>query len=312
MKISHSIFDSENPVNDSFMPWLSGTETLSYAVSTGIPGVVIDFLQQGADVNAGNAYGRRPLHIAVGYGIKYIVSVLLDHGADPLAKDCEGKTPLLEAASSGRVDLTELLYYNTDVKSLHKIEDSGSTILHSLAMKSPSHIFSTLIELMNSEQGRNSLYQQFDVNHRDVVGCTLLHRAVVTGNTPVINLLLSKGADINAGDENQDTPLHFAVRYDQEHAKEMLIDQGAVLTMRNAEKKTPLELSWAKKSLRWDLYQIDEALTRSRRISLGAQAECHVLKKQSDQSGPNVCLQWFFVALKHPCVSFNKLISSLH
>lgn len=289
MKTWLSIFDPENPVNDYFAPWQSETQPLFYAVSTGIPEVVIDFLQKAADVNAGNAYGRRLLHRAVDYGLKDIASVLLAHGADPIAKDREGKTPLLEAASSGHVDLTTLLYQNTDIKTICDIDDSGSTILHSLAMKAPGHIFSTLIEK------RHVVDQQIDINHRDMTGCTLLHRAVEAGNLKVITVLLSKGADLNAADEKRDTPLHFAVLYDQEVAKEVLIEQGAVLTIRNAENKSPLELSWAKKSLRWDLYRVDEAQTRSKRISIGAQAECHVLKKEADYPGPDVCLELEFI-----------------
>ncbi|OKL64318.1 hypothetical protein UA08_00742 [Talaromyces atroroseus] len=200
-----------------------------------------------------------------------------------------------------RKSLKKVLYDNTDVESIRKIDEWGSTILHSLAMEDPSHIFSMLIDLANSEQKRNSAYQQIDVNHRDSEGCTLLHRAVEAGNIPVVNVLLSEGADLNAGDGKQDTPLHFAARYDQEVTKETLIDQEAALTMRNVEKKTPLELSWAKKSLlRWDLYKIDEALTRSKRMSIGAQAECHGLKKQLNYSGPDFTFCEIYSLLRLP------------
>lgn len=58
----------------------------------------------------------------------------------------------------------------------------------------------------------------------------------------VITILLSKGSDLNAEDKNKDTPLHIAVHYDQDVAKEILINHGALPTIRNGDNETALEL----------------------------------------------------------------------
>lgn len=283
------IFDPEDSTKEPFLPFCSETQPLSYAVSTGIREVVVDFVQRGADINAGNLHGRRPLHNAVTYGLTDIAATLVAYGADPLVKDSDGKMPLLEAAISGHAKITTSLFQHTDIRLLQRLDKSGSTVLHSLAMKAPGFIFSMLMNPRKREG--HPQRARFDINHRDQAKRTLLHRAVEAGNMSVITILLAKGSDLNAEDKNKDTPLHIAVRYDQEVAKEILINHGALPTIRNADKKTALELSWAKKSLRWDLYQVDETLTCSTRISVGAQAECHILKKEPSYTGPDVCLK---------------------
>ena len=55
--------------------------------------LVKELLDQGADLEAKDKYGRRPLHNAVYYGHLEVVKLLLDRGADLEAKTNSGKTP---------------------------------------------------------------------------------------------------------------------------------------------------------------------------------------------------------------------------
>jgi len=48
-----------------------------------------------------------------------------------------------------------------------------------------------------------------DVNARDSLGMTPLHRAVLVGSADIVKLLLLNGADVNSRDNMGRTPLHM-------------------------------------------------------------------------------------------------------
>ncbi|KAL3862043.1 hypothetical protein ACJMK2_008040 [Sinanodonta woodiana] len=51
--------------------------------------------------------------------------------------------------------------------------------------------------------------ENYDINEADASGRTALHVAACHGNEHVVRLLLENGADINARDKNDNTPLHW-------------------------------------------------------------------------------------------------------
>lgn len=69
---------------------------------------------------------------------------------------------------------------------------------------------------------------------------TALHFAALSGSTTVINLLLSKGADINAKNRNRKTPLFWAIRQENEEAIIVLLDNGAKIDALDIDGISPL------------------------------------------------------------------------
>ncbi len=59
------------------------------------------------------------------------------------------------------------------------------------------------------------------------LGSTLLHRAVCLRNNPAVELLLEKGALVNAMNRYGDTPLHTALFAQNDVAVELLLGNGA-------------------------------------------------------------------------------------
>ena len=72
---------------------------------------------------------------------------------------------------------------------------------------------------------------------------TPLHFAASHGHTSIVELLLSKGASIEAMDKNNYTPLHFAARDGHTSIVELLVSKGASTAARNKNNVTPLGLA---------------------------------------------------------------------
>jgi ankyrin repeat protein len=66
-----------------------------------------------------------------------------------------------------------------------------------------------------------------DVNAKDVVGMTPLHRATYQGYKEIAELLIAKGADVNAKNNSGWTPLHEAAYKGHMEIVELLITKGA-------------------------------------------------------------------------------------
>jgi ankyrin repeat protein len=74
---------------------------------------------------------------------------------------------------------------------------------------------------------------------------TPLHAAVEINNVPMIELLVAKGADVNAKTKIGNTPLHFAASDSQKEAALLLLTRNADPNLRNKAGKTPLDLALA-------------------------------------------------------------------
>lgn len=76
-------------------------------------------------------------------------------------------------------------------------------------------------------------------------GASVLHYAVMRGRMPVIDVLLSRGADVNSRTRMGTTPLHTAALYARIEVAELLIDAGADVNAQSASGVTPLAMAEA-------------------------------------------------------------------
>jgi len=79
-------------------------------------------------------------------------------------------------------------------------------------------------------------------------GCagTALHIAAGDGDMTEVQRLIRKGKDVNAGDEDGDTPLHKAVRKSHTEIVALLIAEGATVNTKNNSHYTPVEIAAAR------------------------------------------------------------------
>ena len=92
----------------------------------------------------------------------------------------------------------------------------------------------------------NELKRRIDlaqINHKYQCGFTLLHYATKENRVEVIEYLVSSGCDINAADDDKQTPLHKSVMFGHTESVKLLIDKGANVNKVDNNGNTPLHVA---------------------------------------------------------------------
>ncbi|MBS1787037.1 MAG: ankyrin repeat domain-containing protein [Acidobacteria bacterium] len=79
------------------------------------------------------------------------------------------------------------------------------------------------------------------INGTDAAGSTALHHAAGFGPAETLELLISKGADVNAKNRRGSTPLHWAIH--DEAKVRLLVAKGADVNAQQVQNRTPLYLT---------------------------------------------------------------------
>jgi ankyrin repeat protein len=183
----------------------TGLTPLHIAATRNATNVVARLLARSADVNARDAHGNTPLHLAAAYGAVGTVQLLLARKAQPSLKNLEGKTPLdIATAATAPLIVTQLGPDADTVVLRWALEHDNIAILTSLLQRKPVL-----------------------VRQQDVQQSTPLHTAAARGNRPIVELLLARGADINARGKNGVTPLRAAITAKQPAIVAFLRERGA-------------------------------------------------------------------------------------
>ena len=116
---------------------------------------------------------------------------------------------------------------------VHSCDEVGETALH------------VAIAEGNLEAARLLLQHNADVNARDHSGKPPLHNAAIGGKVEVVKFLLAKGAAPTLQDENFDTALHYAVMAETPSPEilDALVAAGADVNASNHLDQTPMDLA---------------------------------------------------------------------
>jgi ankyrin repeat protein len=249
---------------DPNVPGSDGTPALHWIVRVDDVDTARLLLRNGADPTLPNRYGVRPLSIAAGNGDAAMVATLIDAGADPNAADPSGETPLMAAARVGSPDTARTLL------------DRGANLE---ATDPAYHQTALIVAIREHRPGVVALLieRHADVNVRTRVGATppfILPNSVpgfghgvgiVRGGSPdrgrrspvpggmsplqyaardgrleIAQALVAAGADVNARDGNDITPLITAITNNHVDVARFLVAQGADVNASDWYGRTPI------------------------------------------------------------------------
>jgi len=154
---------------------------------------------------------------AVGVDNADAVSRMLAAGLDPNQLDPRGQPALIVALQGESLKVAKVLLdakgIQVDVRN-----HAGETPLMMAALKGEADAAAALVAHGAAVQ-------------KD--GWSPLHYAATGGSAPIVKLLLSKGAALEARSPNGSTPLMMAARYGNENAVDALLAAGADRTAKN-------------------------------------------------------------------------------
>ncbi|XP_033985026.1 ankyrin repeat and SOCS box protein 11 isoform X1 [Trematomus bernacchii] len=191
---------------------------------------------------------------------------LLDSGANVEAVSTDSATPLFNSCSSGSAACVRLMLQHG--ASTHTPYQLVSP-LHEAAKKGHREC----LELLLSYGAHIDMELQ--------VGGTPLYSACTAQTAACVRALLCSGADVRIGC-GQDSPLHAAVRSGGANVVDLLLDFGADGCCRNAEGKTPLDLSLPNSTVR-DTLQKKRSL-----LSVAALSPRYSSKSGKESSPPSL------------------------
>jgi ankyrin repeat protein len=168
-------------------------------------------------VSRANAGAYEDFFIAVQRDDARAVTGLLQRGFDPNSRDPKGQVGLTLAAQmqSWRAAEALLAHPAADVNAQNA---AGESALMLAALKGDQEWCQRLLE-------RGARVQH--------PGWSPIHYAATGPNARIVELLLARGADINAESPNGSTPLMMAARYGSEEGVNLLLSRGADVSRRN-------------------------------------------------------------------------------
>ncbi|KAF5552673.1 ankyrin repeat-containing protein [Fusarium mexicanum] len=287
----------------------TGSTALHWAARNGHIGTVRMLIDRGAIIDVTDNEGRTPLAGAATNGHGMIINVLLDRGAIIHFRTNSGATPVHLAARNGKVAVIRL-FAALSGANLDASENYGRTPLSWAAMRGHRSAANILLELGAKVNSVDSQYGRTPLHWAVVGGCEAAHRQSLIddgvdifidlddeglddsyldsrGYLNVVQGLYEAGAELNARDQAQSTPLHYATEMQHQDLQSLLIKLGADVDLRNAQNKSSAQLAWDRKRLDWSLYEQNQELTAN--LSAAGNSEVAVLRKtHNSAAGPEM------------------------
>jgi ankyrin repeat protein len=191
--------------------------------------VIQILVNNGAELNCQDQYGRTPFYLACIKGNIPALSLLKNLGADVNKLIALGFHPIHGAIHNGHTNIIEELLkfgVSIDIKSI-----SGHTPLQYYC-EQPDSIPEVVGFLLSKGA---------DINCQDASGRTPFYMACLQGNMAMMKLLKDSGADINKLSASGFHPIHGAVYNDHTNIIEELLKFGISIDTKSTSGYTPLQ-----------------------------------------------------------------------
>ncbi|CAI9737750.1 E3 ubiquitin-protein ligase MIB2-like [Octopus vulgaris] len=192
--------------SDINMVSTSGDTALHIACSKKFVDVVKLLVKFDADVNIVNSHGYTALHIACDKECTDIANFLIQSKSDINMVSASGYTALHIACNKGFTDIVDLLIQSgADINKKDKYNESS---LHCAVLRQHQDIVKLILSQAEVE---------FDI--RNTHDQTPFLQAVSKGNLEIMQMLVLKGADLDAINKDGDNCLHIALREKMFHSE---------------------------------------------------------------------------------------------
>lgn len=219
---------------------------------------VLSLLENEVNIDAAADEGTTALHVAAESGSTNIVHILLKAKADAALVDVDNCTALHRAAQQGNAEVVRLLMVSMDSQTVEAKSKKGKTardlaesaVCYQLLGGDPTlldnqrRLREACQRPCNPELVMQMLEAGVDVDAGDQESNTALHYAADNGETKIVDMLL--GARANAGilDGGKHTPLHWAAAKGHINVISLLVTRmdTASLEARTEQGKSAAEL----------------------------------------------------------------------
>ncbi|GAB1316489.1 hypothetical protein MFIFM68171_06699 [Madurella fahalii] len=214
---------------------------LQVAAANGHPAAVRLLHEHGADVSQTHSGGLTAIILATENANREMIVLLLDMGASMRCIWEQAKSSLYDiAASSGNVDIAELLVRRGYFKSQQATETTGKQG----PIETSSDDSNLVIMAYDGDvQGIKRLLDTLGPPLPVRVIEEALRAAAARGHLTAAKLLLRSGVRINSRDTVDRTALHYATKYLHWDVADFLIEKGADVSAEDMIGSTPIDLA---------------------------------------------------------------------
>ncbi|MCE5319046.1 MAG: ankyrin repeat domain-containing protein [Parachlamydia sp.] len=214
------------------------------AASDGDPDLIRTLVEKyRCDVNLPSKNARKtPLHFAAAGGHLTAMIALFSLNANRNSTTLDKETPLFFAVQNGKEEAVRLLIGNGAEVSV--IKSSGDTLLHYAAWfcqpKLVAYLLSLkpdLIHRRTTEQGHTPLHRAMYQRIDTFVGPPAEKEKLRQQQLEVVKTLLRYGAEVDARDKGDYTPLHLTGRWGRADFARLLLSRGASVYARYDKSK---------------------------------------------------------------------------
>mmetsp|Transcript_7702 Transcript_7702/g.10631 ORF Transcript_7702/g.10631 Transcript_7702/m.10631 type:complete len:331 (-) Transcript_7702:2-994(-) len=156
-------------------------------------------------------------------------------------------TPLFAAADNGHLNIVSMMQH-------HQVKNSPSKTVFATNFKDEKGNTALMRAICNGFQDIALCLLKFsdlDIDARNAQGRSILHLAAQTGNSEMVqHLLTNQIVSPNVKDNVQNTPLHIAVEKNFEDVAKFLVKHGASVQQQNALRQTPFSMASSTMKLR--------------------------------------------------------------